>query len=72
MFHCKLLLCFSNFKYSTGKLREFNSNIEASKKLDEAAINGLEGILNGVTASSDNLNNLKSILEWPPSKLSFC
>ena len=68
MFHCKLLSCFSNFIYFTGKLREFNSNIEASKKLDEAAINGLEGILNGVTASSDNLNNLKSILEWPPSK----
>ena len=55
----------------TGKLREFNSNIEPSKKLDESAINGLEGMLNGVVANTDNLNHLKSILEWPPSKLNI-
>ena len=52
----------------SGKLREFNSSVETSKKLDESAINGLENVLNGSIPSPDNLNNLKSILEWPPSK----
>ena len=31
---------------------------------------GLEGILNGNIPTADNLNVLKSLLEWPPSKYS--
>ena len=33
-------------------------------------INGLEGILNGNIPTADNLNVLKSLLEWPPSNYS--
>ena len=47
-----------------------NSSIDPSKKLDDLAINGLEGILNGNIPTADNLNALKSLLEWPPSKYS--
>ena len=47
-----------------------NSSIDLSKKLDDSAINGLEGILNGNIPTADNLNVLKSLLEWPPSKYS--
>ena len=47
-----------------------NSSIDPSKKLDDLAINGLEGILNGNIPTADNLNVLKSLLEWPPSKYS--
>ena len=57
--------------YISGKLKEFNSSIDPSKKLDDPAINGLEGILNGNIPTADNLNVLKSLLEWPPSKYSF-
>ena len=56
--------------YISGKLKEFNSSIDPSKKLDDSAINGLEGILNGNIPTADNLNVLKSLLEWPPSKYS--
>ena len=47
-----------------------NSSIDCSKRLDDLAINGLEGILNGNIPTADNLNVLKSLLEWPPSKYS--
>ena len=47
-----------------------NSSIDLSKKLDDSAINGLKGILNGNIPTADNLNVLKSLLEWPPSKYS--
>ena len=47
-----------------------NSSIDPSKKLDDLAINGLEGILNGNIPTADNLNVLKSFLEWLPSKYS--
>ena len=47
-----------------------NSSIDPSKKLDDSAINGLESILNGNIPTADNLNVLKSLLEWPPSKYS--
>ena len=47
-----------------------NSSIDPSKRLDDSAINGLEGILNGNIPTADNLNVLKSLLEWPPSKYS--
>ena len=47
-----------------------NSSIDPSKRLDDSAINGLEGILNGNITTADNLNVLKSLLEWPPSKYS--
>ena len=56
--------------YISGKLKEFNSSIDPNKKLDDSAINGLEGILNGNIPTADNLNVLKSLLEWPPSKYS--
>ena len=39
------------------------SSIDLSKRLDDSAINGLEGILNGNIPTADNLNVLKSLLE---------
>ena len=47
-----------------------NCSIDLSKKLDDSAINGLEGILNGNIPTADNPNVLKSLLERPPSKYS--
>ena len=44
--------------------------MDSSKKLDDSAINGPEGKLNGNIPTADNLNVLKSLLEWPPSKYS--
>ena len=41
--------------------------MDPSKKLDDSAISSLEGILNGNIPTADNLNVLKSLLEWPPS-----
>ena len=45
-------------------------SIDRGKRLDDSAINGLEGILNGNISTADNLNVLESLLEWPPSKYS--
>lgn len=52
-----------------GKLREFNNNIDVEKKVEDNRLARLEGMMKEVLPSDDDLNTLKAVLEWPPSKL---
>jgi len=52
----------------SGKLQEFNSSIDASQKIDEAQLVKLEDMMKQVKPTTDHLNTLKALLQWPPSK----
>lgn len=50
-----------------GKLREFNKNMDADKKIEDSRLARLEGMMKEVLPSDDDLNTLKAVLEWPPN-----
>ena len=55
-----------------GKLKEFNNSLEGDKKVDDGRLARLEGIMKQTQPSDDDLNTLKAVLEWPPSKFTKC
>lgn len=50
-----------------GKLKEFNMKMDQAMQVEESDIEKLPALMDGT--STDNLNTLDKILQWPNGKL---
>ena len=56
---------FFNKMFSTGKVKEFNTKVEADLAVESDEFDLLQGLVDGSSYHSTELNTLLKLLKWP-------